>query len=95
MRLLAVARGRGPALAVTIRDAHGESPRLLGPPRTGTHQYGGGEVFRFAALDYRPGSAPVRVDVQGAGGGWQVVALPEYRLTLGLDLLRGSVRAPR
>jgi len=94
VRLLAVARGRGPALAVTIRDAHGESPRLLGQPRTGTHQYGGGEVFRFAALDYRPGSAPVRVDVQGAGGGWQVVALPEYRLTLGLDLLRGPCAHP-
>jgi len=94
VRLLAVARGRGPALGVTIRDAHGESPQLLAAPRTGTHRYAGGEIFRFAALDYRPGSAPVRVEVQGAGNQWKVVALPEYRLTLGLELLSGPCAQP-
>ncbi len=94
VRLLAVAPGRGPALDLTVHDARGRSLETLGAVRTGVHQYGGGKVFRFAALDYRPGVVPVSVAVQGAGADWKVVAVPEYRLTLALEVHRGPCSSP-
>lgn len=90
VRLLAVAPGPGPELAFSIRDRQGNAPATLGRARAGTHRYGSGRVFRFAALDYRPGAEPVTVGVQGAPGGWKVVALPEYRLQVRLGVHQGT-----
>lgn len=94
VRLLAVAPGAGSELGLAVRDGRGRSPDSLGRSRTGTHRYGRGRVFRFVALDYRPGVAPVTVDVQGAGRSWQVVAVPEYRLSLHAAVLEGSCARP-
>src|SRR6185295_9984115 len=89
VRLLAVAPDPRPNLSFAVRNPHGKAPQILGPPRAGTHQFGGqGRVFRFAALDYRPSTEPVEVAVQGGGERWKVVALPEYRLAV-----RRAVRA--
>jgi Mg-chelatase subunit ChlD len=94
VRLLAVAPGQGPKLDLELRDAQGRSPDAVGAPRAGTHRYGTGEVFRFAALDYRPGVAPVTVQVSGAGAAWKVVAVPEYRLSVHAAVREGSCSDP-
>lgn len=96
VRLLAVAPGPGPELSFSLGDRRGRGPEVVGPTRAGTHRYRNGRVFRFAALDYRPGAGPVTVDVEGAGRSWKVVALPEYRLSLRLSLFEGrcSERGP-
>lgn len=90
VRLLAVAPGPGPDLAFSIRDRQGNAPAISGRPRTGTHRYESGRVFRFAALDYRPSAEPVTVGVDGAGDGWKVVAVPEYRLQVRLGVHQGT-----
>jgi len=90
VRLLAVAPGPGPDLAFAIRDRQGNAPALAGRARTGTHRFGNGRVFRFAALDYRPSAEPVTVGVDGAGDGWKVVAVPEYRLQVRLGVHQGT-----
>jgi Mg-chelatase subunit ChlD len=94
VRLLAVAPGSGEALGVTVQDARGRRPETLGRVRTGVHRYGDGRAFRYVALDFRPDVAPVTVSVAGAGAGWKVVAVPEYRLTLALRVHRGSCSDP-
>lgn len=90
VRLLAVAPGRGEQLRFAIRDARGAPPRTSGTPRSGIHQFGTGRPYRFTALDYIPRSEPVTVAVEGAGEGWKVVALPEYRLEVRMSFTRGS-----
>ena len=93
VRLLAVAPGAGPELSFSVRDGQGRTPASVGSVTTGTHHYvGGGEsgrTFRFAALDYVPGTEPVDVGVEGARD-WKVVALPEYRLSARLALFQGG-----
>ena len=81
IRLLAVAPDQGQDLSFQISaTAQGDDPVEIGATRTGLHQYEDGARYRYAALDYRPGSTPVSVSVSGAGNDWAVVALPEYRL---------------
>jgi Mg-chelatase subunit ChlD len=80
VRLLAVAPDPGVPLEFQIHDQNGGSPaRLRQRTETGTHRYPNGRVFRFASLDYRPGTAPVTVSVTGSSA-WKIVALPEYHL---------------
>lgn len=87
VRLLAVARGDGPELGFELTGP-GRHPRLrsLG---TGRHRYGRGDVYRYAAAEYRPGGESVEVRVTGAQRDWKVVAVPEYRLSVELELHRG------
>jgi von Willebrand factor type A domain len=93
VRLLAVAPGAGPDLALTIRDRQGGSLAATGRSSKGAHRYENGRVFRFAALDYRPGAEPVTIGVEGAGEGWKVVAVPEYRLRIRLGVHQGTCDA--
>ena len=93
VRLLAVARGAGEELAVEVRDLRGRSATALGPARTGRHQFGQGEVYRYTALDLRPGEGRLEVRVRGADEGWKVVAVPEYRLSVRLALFEGRCDA--
>ena len=95
VRLLAIAPDPGPDLSFSIRNPRGGAPQGLGTPRAGTHQYGAkGRIFRFAALDYRPDTEPVEVDVPGGGERWKVVALPEYRLAVRRAVRSGSCDRP-
>jgi Mg-chelatase subunit ChlD len=94
VRLLAVAKGAGEPLRFRVQGRNGASPPSLGQPRTGQHRYGQGDVYRFAALDYRPQQEPVTVGVEGAGNAWKVVALPEYRLAVRMSLRPGECEAP-
>ncbi len=94
VRLLAVARGEGPELGFTIADQEGRQPALVSDLRTGRHQYQNGRVYRFAALDYLPGTTPVNVRITGAGSDWKIVAVPEYRLFARMEIHRGSCGAP-
>ncbi|MBA2664625.1 MAG: VWA domain-containing protein [Bradymonadaceae bacterium] len=90
MRLLAVAPDKGQDLQFVINPTvKGDTPTLLGAARTGVHQYQDGKRFRYAALDYRPGSTPVTIAVTGAGNDWKVVALPEYRLFVNMQISEG------
>jgi hypothetical protein len=94
VRLLAVAPGAGPKLAFDLKPAaKGENIKRVGGTRAGIHQYDDGRIFRFAALDYRPGTVPVDVKVKNGGGRWKVVAVPEYRLQAMLTIHRGSCEA--
>ncbi len=94
MRLLAVAPDRGQELSFSINaTVKGEQPKVLGAVRKGVHQYEGGKRYRYAALDYLPGSTPVTVEVSGAGNDWKVVAIPEYRLFVDMKLSEGNCGA--
>jgi Mg-chelatase subunit ChlD len=92
VRLLAVAPDKGQpiglSLAPTRRGSVEASP--MGGVREGVHQYKGGKRFRYAALDYKPGDAPIEVKVSGAGNDWKVVAVPEYRLFVDLQVSAGD-----
>lgn len=91
VRLLAVAPDKGKELKFSIDPARkGEKPRVLGTPRTGVHQFEDGRRYRYAALDYRPGTVPVSVSVKGAGKNWKVVAVPEYRLFVEMNTRAGG-----
>jgi hypothetical protein len=90
VRLLAVAPDKGRELKFSINPARkGEKPKILGAPETGLHQYADGRRYRYAALDYRPGTVPVTVTVEGAGDDWKVVAVPEYRLFVDMNVSLG------
>jgi len=90
VRLLAVAPDRGQPLSFKISPTRtGEAPVATGPARGGVHQYADGRRFRFAALDYRPGTVPVSVGVDGAGNDWKIVAVPEYRLFVDVSVSQG------
>lgn len=94
VRLLAVAPGAGPDLSFAIRNSRSGAARNAGRPQVGTHQYGDGRVYRYAALSYKPDSEPVEVRVEGAGEAWKVVALPEYRLAVRPAIRLGSCESP-
>lgn len=94
VRLLAVAEGEGSPLGFVVADRRGHQPQLLGHVVSDRHRYGSGRVFRYAAVDYRPGTEPVTVDVTGGGAGWKVVAVPEYRLFARLALHEGDCDEP-
>lgn len=95
VRLLAVAPDQGQPLAFKINPARqGKAPTPIGATRTGVHQYQDGRRFRYAALDYKPGNTPVSIRVTGAGNQWKVVAVPEYRLYVSLNVQKGSCAAP-
>ncbi len=90
VRLLAVAPDKGNDLDFSIDPARkGEQPKLIGAAKKGVHQFEDGRRYRYAAVDYRPGTVPVNVGVKGAGGDWKVVAVPEYRLFVEVDVLGG------
>ena len=90
VRMLAVAPDQGNELSFEISaDAQGESPEQIGATQTGVHQYEDGGRYRYAVLEYRPGTTPVNVAVAGAADDWQVVALPEYRLFVGSSIHQG------
>ncbi len=90
VRLLAVAPDRGKDLEFSIDPARkGTKPKLLGAPKKGLHQYADGRRYRYAAIDYKPGTTPVSVTVNGAGRDWKVVAVPEYRLFVDMNLREG------
>jgi hypothetical protein len=91
VRLLAVAPDKGQDLEFSIDPARkGEAPKVVGAAQTGVHQYEDGRRYRYAAIDYRPGTVPVRVNVKGAGQAWKVVAVPEYRLFVEMDVRQGA-----
>lgn len=91
VRLLGVAPGRGDELSFAISSTRkGETPQREGGERTGLHQYENGRAFRYAALDYRPGTTPVSIQVKGAGDDWKVIAVPDYRLFLEMDIHAGK-----
>lgn len=91
VRLLAVAPDKGNELEFSIDPARqGEKPELIGAAKGGLHQYEDGARYRYAALDYRPGTVPVTVKVQGAGDDWKVVAVPEYRLFVDSSISLGA-----
>jgi len=104
VRLLAVAPGKSPNLAVSVHDLQGRSPRVGGRP--GVHRYPGGappvagiqdrpgKPFRFVAMDYRPETSPMTVRVGGAGNDWKAVAVPEYRLFLKMTAREGDCESP-
>lgn len=86
VRLVAVAPGGGRPLELGVTDSEGRAvPVNLG--ERGVHRYQQGRAFRFAIADYRPTGGSVLVSLVGAGEGWQVVALPEYRLAVDLELV--------
>ncbi|WP_133621776.1 vWA domain-containing protein [Bradymonas sediminis] len=94
VRLLAVAPDKGKALEFSIDPARqGDKPKVIGTPNTGVHQFEDGRRYRYAALDYRPGTVPVTVSVKGAGNDWKVVAVPEYRLFVEMKLRSGGCAA--
>lgn len=91
VRLLAVARGAGRDLEFEVRDRRGQvPPGAENPPQTGVYRYGQGATYRYATLEYRPGTTEVDVEITGAGGEWKVVAVPEYRLFVRLEMRRGE-----
>ena len=91
VRLLAIAPGEGPPLKFSIDPAaKGAAPTEVKPRAAGVHRYKGGRIFRYAALDYRPGTVPVLVRVQGAGDRWKVVAVPEYRIYVDAQVTQGT-----
>ncbi|TXD36052.1 VWA domain-containing protein [Lujinxingia vulgaris] len=79
IRLLAVAPDQGSELRINLNSPAGQ-PSTLGASRSGLHQYEDGKRYRYVALDYEPGTAPVTVQVSGGANRWRVVALPDYRL---------------
>jgi Mg-chelatase subunit ChlD len=95
VRLLAVAPDRGQVLGLSLVPTRRSSVEAapMGAVREGVHQYKGGKRFRYAALDYKPGDAPVEVRVSGAGNDWKVVAVPEYRLFIDLLVRQGDCGA--
>ncbi|WP_168210743.1 VWA domain-containing protein [Persicimonas caeni] len=91
VRLLAVAPDKGKDLDFKINPARkGETPQVLGDAKKGLHQFEDGRRYRYAAIDYRPGTVPVSVNVEGAGRDWKVVAVPEYRLFVEMDVRAGA-----
>jgi hypothetical protein len=94
VRILAIAPGSGPKLTLRPRDRNGASPQLSGRSKADIHRYKNGHVFRYAALDYQPSAEPVTVGVEGAGVGWKVVAVPEYRLRVRLSMHQGTCDQP-
>lgn len=93
VRLLGVARGEQPPLGLAVHDYQGRQALALGQARPGVHRFERKNPFRYVALDYRPGTEPVTVKVTGAGDDWEVVAVPEYRLTLGMKAHEGACGA--
>lgn len=87
VRLLAVAPDKGQPLSFQINNTRqGKAPERIGQERAGVHQYASGRRFRYVALDYKPGTSPISVSVKGAGNDWKIVAVPEYRLFVELEL---------
>jgi hypothetical protein len=82
VRLLAVTRGDGPKMGFRIDPGPGHKPLQRLAEKSGTHQYPGQAIYRYAALDYRPGPDPVSISVEGAGSEWKLIALPEYLLSV-------------
>ncbi|MEM9293950.1 MAG: vWA domain-containing protein [Acidobacteriota bacterium] len=95
VRLLAVARGEGEPLDIEVRDRYRRPMEGFKEARAGSHQFPGGEVFRYIAFDYRPNGDPVYVDVLNAGGQWKVVALPEYLLAASVQVFEGECDGER
>jgi hypothetical protein len=90
IRLLAVAPDLGEDLAFSFEGTEGEpAPPLLGEVRRGMHQFEAARKYRFAAVDYQPGKAPVRVSLSGAGPEYRIVAIPEYKLHTRMTLREG------
>lgn len=91
VRLLAVAPDQGQDLSFKISPTRqGEAPQALAAPRKGVHQYADGRRYRYAALDYKPGTTPISISIGGAGNDWKVVAVPEYRLFVDVSLTAGN-----
>lgn len=91
VRLLAVAPDKGRDLDFKINPARkGKKPKVLGAAKKGLHQFADGRRYRYAAIDYRPGTVPVSVTVEGAGRDWKVIAVPEYRLFVEMDVRQGA-----
>ncbi|MGM0558177.1 MAG: VWA domain-containing protein [Myxococcota bacterium] len=90
VRLLAVAPDKGTPLSFEISPARkGEDPERIGAPQKGVHQWQSGPRYRYAALDYKPGTVPVSISVDGAGRDWRVVAVPEYRIFVEMNVRQG------
>lgn len=93
VRLLAVAPDKGKDLSFSIDPARkGQPPKPMGAAQKGLHQFQDGRRYRYAALDYAPGTVPVSVTVDGAGSDWKVVAVPEYRLFVEMDVREGGCK---
>ncbi len=89
LRLLAVTRGEGPPLTFEIEGAAAGAVPGLAAPTHGTHRWAEGEVFRYATAEVRPGSGDLDVRVAGAARGWKIVAVPDYRLAVRLEVGQG------
>ncbi len=91
IRLLAVAVGAGEPLELQISGAQSLSPVTTRELDRGRHQYDSDrQIYRYVSVEYDPIAEPVNVQVLNAGGDWEVVALPEYRLRLDFTLHSGS-----
>lgn len=94
IRLLAIAPGEGEPLVFRIADRQGQSPNLLGRTRNDIHRFrSNNRTYRFATVDYRPTDSPMSVRVDGAGDDWKVVAVPEYRLRVEMEVRQGTCAA--
>jgi Mg-chelatase subunit ChlD len=90
VRLLAVAPDKGRPLNVELSPARkGTPPKQIGTTQKGVHQWQDGPRYRYAALDYDPGNTPVNIAVDGADRDWKVVAVPEYRIFVEMDVRKG------
>ena len=89
MRLLAVAPGTGDDLSIQLTARDGGDIDAIGSTDTGIHQYEDGGIYRYSTIEYRPSSSSVDVSVSGANGDWQVVALPDYRLSVETTIRAG------
>lgn len=92
IRLLAVTPGDGNAepLTFSVRDSQGRSVEVTDIDG-GTHRFlPHGRPYRFASVQYEPTGEPVTVELPGGRADWSVVALPEYRLQVGMVLRSGA-----
>lgn len=96
VRLLAVAEDQGTPLsfsATTMRQGPSAgAPVVLGATEGGRHFHedGGQRAFRYAFAEYKPGDRNVEVTVEGGGDRWKVLALPEWRLGMQLEVTGGE-----
>jgi hypothetical protein len=88
LRVLAVAPGAGGELEL---DTSGSAAvPSLERVRRGVHRAAGGREYRYLSVDVVPGDGDTMASVSGAGSSWSLIAVPEYRLNLYIDVTRGA-----
>lgn len=102
MRVLAVAQGSDgaaePALSVALRPQQGGAPSGVRETSGVFHHVDSARrlpTYRFASVEYRPTASPMSVSVGGADSDWRLIAIPEYRFQLQMDMLEGTCNSGR